>query len=253
MPRANRFFLPGYIYHITHRCHKKDFLLKLRKDRKNWIRWLFESKKQYGLIVYNYMVTSNHIHLLVQSNKDFNTIPLSMKLIAGSTSKGYNIRKKRTGSFWEDRYHATAVQSEEYLIRCMIYLDMNMVRAGVVSHPSQWRECGFQEILKPKERYGIINHEKLLKSLSLSSMDDLKLKYSRWLDDTIMNDSLKRDERWAKSIAFGDQNFIENFKEKLGVEGRTRKPIYNDDGCYLEEPVACYVVSENLFIWNKVV
>ena len=130
MPRANRFFLPGYIYHITHRCHKKDFLLKLKKDRKKWIKWLFECKKRYGLIVFNYMVTSNHIHLLVQSTEDNNVIPQSMKLIAASTSKGYNIRKKRSGSFWEDRYHATAVQTEHYFARCMVYIDMNMVRTG---------------------------------------------------------------------------------------------------------------------------
>ena len=33
MPRANRYFLPGYIWHITHRCHKKEFLLKFARDR----------------------------------------------------------------------------------------------------------------------------------------------------------------------------------------------------------------------------
>jgi len=33
MPRANRFFIPGYIYHITHRCHDRKFLLKFDKDK----------------------------------------------------------------------------------------------------------------------------------------------------------------------------------------------------------------------------
>jgi len=42
----------------------------------------------------------------------------------------------RKGAFWEDRYHATAVEKERHLIRCMIYIDLNMVRAGVVDHPS---------------------------------------------------------------------------------------------------------------------
>ena len=27
MPRANRHDIPGYVRHITHRCHKKEFLL----------------------------------------------------------------------------------------------------------------------------------------------------------------------------------------------------------------------------------
>ncbi len=65
MPRANRYFLPGYAWHITHRCHKKDFLLKFARDRRSWMSWLFEAKKRYRLRVLNYMATSNHIHLLV--------------------------------------------------------------------------------------------------------------------------------------------------------------------------------------------
>ena len=71
MPRANRHFLPDHIWHITHRCHKKDYLLTFAKDRDCWIRWLYEARKRYGLCVLNYMATSNHIHLLVEdSGKD---------------------------------------------------------------------------------------------------------------------------------------------------------------------------------------
>ncbi len=33
MPRANRHYIPGYIWHLTHRCHKKEFLLKFARDR----------------------------------------------------------------------------------------------------------------------------------------------------------------------------------------------------------------------------
>ncbi len=61
MARANRHFLPGHVWHITHRCHKKEFLLKFSRDRQRWMAWLFEAKKRYGLDVLNYTVTSNHI------------------------------------------------------------------------------------------------------------------------------------------------------------------------------------------------
>ena len=134
MPRANRYFLEGYVWHITHRCHKRDFLLKLKKDREAWVKWLYEATKRYGLTVLNYCVTSNHIHLLVQSNSQ-DDIPRSMQLIAGRTAQEYNSRKSRKGGYWEDRYHATAIQSGDHLIRCMIYIDLNMVRNGVVKHP----------------------------------------------------------------------------------------------------------------------
>ncbi|MFT6387480.1 MAG: putative transposase [Cellvibrionaceae bacterium] len=44
MSRANRYFLPDYIWHITHRCHKQEFVLKFSRDRQSWLRWLFEAK-----------------------------------------------------------------------------------------------------------------------------------------------------------------------------------------------------------------
>jgi putative transposase len=66
MPRANRYFLSGYVWHITHRCHQRQFLLKFGRDRCRYLHWLFKAKKRFGLCVLDYMVTSNHIHLLVK-------------------------------------------------------------------------------------------------------------------------------------------------------------------------------------------
>ncbi len=61
MARANRHFIPEQIWHITHRCHKRDFLLKLVKDRRRWTDWLQEAKLRYDLVIFNWIVTSNHI------------------------------------------------------------------------------------------------------------------------------------------------------------------------------------------------
>ena len=46
MPRANRFLLPGQVWHITHRCHQREFLLKFGRDRQRWRYWLFEARFQ---------------------------------------------------------------------------------------------------------------------------------------------------------------------------------------------------------------
>jgi putative transposase len=81
-----------------HLCRKREFLLKFARDRRTWSRWLFEAKKKYGLCVLNYMVTSNHIHLLVE-DKGKGMIPRSIHLIAGRTAQNYNRRKKRKGAF----------------------------------------------------------------------------------------------------------------------------------------------------------
>ena len=54
------------LWHITHRCHRKSFLLKFAKDRRRWIHWLFVTRTRFGLQVLNYNVISNHLHLLVE-------------------------------------------------------------------------------------------------------------------------------------------------------------------------------------------
>jgi len=88
MPRANRHFLPSHVWHITHRCHEKNFLLKFARDRRRYLRWVFEAKKRFGLSVLDYMVTSNHIHLLIKDTGP-NAIARSMQLIAGRTAQEY--------------------------------------------------------------------------------------------------------------------------------------------------------------------
>jgi len=33
MPRASRHYIPGYAWHITHRYHKKEFLLQFASEQ----------------------------------------------------------------------------------------------------------------------------------------------------------------------------------------------------------------------------
>ena len=49
MPRANRYSLPGYVWHLTQRCHRKQFLLKFARDRRAWMGWLYAARRRYGL------------------------------------------------------------------------------------------------------------------------------------------------------------------------------------------------------------
>jgi len=97
MPRANRHFLPGHIWHITHRCHQRKFLLKFARDRRRYLHWVFEAKKRLGLSVLNCTVTSNHVHFLVNETGS-DVIAQSMQLVAGRTAQEYNQRKGRQGS-----------------------------------------------------------------------------------------------------------------------------------------------------------
>ncbi|MDX1708445.1 MAG: transposase [Desulfobacterales bacterium] len=251
MARAKRHFLQGYLWHITHRCHKKEFLLKLVKDRQRWLYWLFEAKKRYGLNVLNYIVTSNHIHLLVADDGASGAIPRSIQLLAGRTGQEYNQRKKRKGAFWQDRYHATAVQSDAHLIKCMNYIDLNMVRAGVVKHPEQWVHSGYNEIQKPKQRYGLIDFKCLIRYLPIQSQDELKEAHRNWIEDELEKSQLTRDSKWTSSIAVGDKSFVKQIKKQLGIRSKGRQIIEEDDDYQLRDRQAKYGAGiQNLHYWD---
>ena len=199
MPRANRYFVPGYVWHITHRCHKQEFLLKFAKDRDRWRDWLFEARKRFGLCVLNYIITSNHIHLLVKDTGD-DVIPKSMQLIAGRTAQEYNRRKKRKGAYWEDRYHATAVETGEHLARCMVYVDLNMVRAGVVRHPCEWPHSGYYEIQRGPERYRVIDLENLIAMWGMRGERQFVRTHAQWVDEALKCDRQFRQLCWSMRI-----------------------------------------------------
>jgi REP-associated tyrosine transposase len=219
MPRANRHFLPGYIWHITHRCHQRKFLLKFARDRRRYLYWLFEAKKRFGLCVLDYIVTSNHIHLLVKDTGS-NVIAESMQLIAGRTAQEYNHRKGKQGAFWEDRYHATAIDADEHLHRCMVYIDLNMVRTGVVNHPAKWKESGVSEIEKPPKRYAIVDLATLMDLSGFADLGDFQRTHRQRLEQGLANGLTSRDDRWSEPIAVGSSTFVESVKNELGFKRR---------------------------------
>jgi putative transposase len=240
MARANRHYIPGYIWHITHRCHKKEFLLKFARDRRRYLQWVFEAKKRYGLRLLGYAVTSNHVHLLVRDNGRRAVIPKSIQLIAGRTGQEFNKRKSRNGAYWEDRYHATAVEADKHLFQCLVYIDLNMVRAGVVEHPSAWEFCGYNEILTPRQRYALIDYDGLRNLLNFDSMQDLAVTYRGWIEKSLGGGNSLRDGKWTESVAVGSEAFVTAAKETLGAKGEGRAVIRGDGNYELREPPAAY-------------
>ena len=239
MPRANRYFLPGLVWHLTHRCHQRSFLLKFARDRSRYLHWLFEARKRFGLCVLDYMVTSNHVHLLVKDTGE-DIIARSMQLAAGRTAQEYNRRKGRVGAFWEDRYHATAIEADAHLHRCLVYIDLNMVRAGAVAHPAQWRQSGYSEMQQPRARYRVVDRAALSALCGFDDAERFQQAHRQWVEAALQRDAATRDERWSESIAVGSQGFVERVKRELGSRASHRRIVEAGEARALREPVSPY-------------
>lgn len=268
MPRANRYYLPNRVWHLTHRCHKREFLLKFGRDRSRWTSWLFQARKRHGLSVLNYVVTSNHIHLLVFAGEDRLAIPRSMQLLAGRTAQEFNNRKKRKGAYWEDRYHATAVETGDHLRRCMTYIDMNMIRAGVVDHPLDWPWGGYREIQSPPRRYARIDRTLLCRLLNLPDLDTLAAWQMESVSRALRGDATAfrgRCPEWTESVAVGSQAYAMEVRTQLGLTGRHREvdatgadgmfSLHEEDAPYgcNSDPENGVVSAENALFWRLTV
>ena len=202
--------------------------------------WLFEARKRYGLSILNYIVTSNHVHLLVSGEGDRDAIPKSIQLLAGKTGQEYNQRKKRKGAFWEDRYHATAVERDNHLAQCMVYIDMNMVRAGVVSHPKEWPFCAYHEIQNPRQRYGIIDYQRLVTLLQAQDLQGVQETSRHAIEEALGSKDQVRESRWSEATAVGSKRFVEATKDLLGIKVKSRRILAEDGSYAVREPAAPY-------------
>ena len=175
----------------------------------------------------DYTVTSNHVHLLLKDTGE-NVIARGMQLIAGRTAQEYNERKNRHGAFWEDRYHATAIEADEHLHRCLVYIDLNMVRARAVKHPSRWVHGGYREIQRPPKRYGIIDLRELMAVCGFGDLEHLQRAHVGWVEQALSEEHGARDDCWSASIAVGSLGFVERIKTEL--RGRAMHRIVENAG-----------------------
>jgi putative transposase len=229
MPRANRFQLPGMICHLTHRCHDRSFLFDFARDRSAYREALRQASREFRVSLLNFCVTSNHTHqLAIETEKG--GISRMMQKLEGRFANAYNWRKHRSGSFWEDRYHCTMVEDGEHLWNCLQYIDLNMVRAGVVSHPADWQWCGYNELIGEKERYRLLDMERILESLRISDIGSFRKQYVERIQLAIENRKLSREKRWTESIALGSPSYVAKIVESLRYKHSRFAIEENEDG-----------------------
>ncbi|MCG8549286.1 MAG: transposase, partial [Desulfobacterales bacterium] len=99
-----------------------------------------------------------------------------------------------------------------------------MVRAGVVDHPGKWKQSGFNEIQNPRKRYGLINFVFLMKLLDFLDYESLKTTHNQWIESAL-DKTDKKNSAWTKSIAVGDEQFIEKTRGLLGNKAKGRDKI----------------------------
>jgi putative transposase len=193
---------------------------------------MYQAKHRFQISIFDYIITSNHIHLLAVCDEEENHIAKTMHLVSGAIAREYNRQNGRSGSFWGDRYSAVAVESDIHLLRCLTYIATNMVRAGVVKHPTDWEDCGYHELIGRKKEHSLIHRECLM---NLLDTDELNFQetYKMYIEEYLVKKEYKRECYWTESIAVGNQEFVNGVKSKLGYKAKGRRVVKESDFFYL--------------------
>jgi putative transposase len=149
---ARQFILPEGegIFHITDRGNNKMKVFLDDADCDFFIALVNKAKSKFGIEILNWALIITHYHLLLRM---FDSALLSrvMHFINDKYAKHFNRRYGRCGHCWQDRFDAQPVDSDEYLLACSVYDDINAVRAKLVEMPEDWvwSSAGFHLIGRP--------------------------------------------------------------------------------------------------------
>jgi putative transposase len=240
MTRANRLRVTGGVFHLTHRCHNRAFLLKFARDRDAYRELVREHLRQFEVSLLDYTLTSNHVHLLVEA-QERDELSGFMQEVASEFARAYNRRKQRCNAFWGDNFHATMVEAGQYLWSCLCYIELNMVRCGVVSHPREWEWVGYHEIMGARSRYRVVDVDRLCWRVGVADLEELRRNLAVSLAERIARDQLKREPWWTESLAVGSVGFVEKVQGKILSRRETEIVRTTDSQAWLlQEPKAPY-------------
>lgn len=134
MARLPRLTVAGYPHHIIQRGNNRQDIVRSDADREFLLDLLGESARKHQVAMNAYVLMDNHFHLLL-TPETAEGVPLMMQAVGRRYVRHFNDRYQRTGTLWEGRYRSTLIQTERYLLACMVYMDLNPVRAGMVADP----------------------------------------------------------------------------------------------------------------------
>ena len=137
MARLPRLTLPDYPHHIIQRGNNRQAIFNTSADYLYFLELLHENARKFGISIHAYVLMGNHFHLLATPQTDTG-LPQMMQAVGRSYVRYFNDLQGRTGTLWEGRYRSTLIQTDQYLLTCMAYIDLNPARAGMVPDPKDY-------------------------------------------------------------------------------------------------------------------
>jgi putative transposase len=221
MARRARLKLAGLPLHVIQRGNNKSDCFFHERDYLLFLQLLEELGSLFECSVHTYVLMTNHVHLLVTPQRP-EGVSQMMKHLGQRYVQYVNRTYKRTGCLWEGRFRSSIVDSEEYLMRCYRYIELNPVRAGIVRHPAHYAWSSYHANALGRSCSVVVPHAQYL--ALASSEEGRRVRYSELVDGALSSEELEEIRAAARGgYALGRRGFVSGIESLLGRHA-TAKP-----------------------------
>jgi len=234
MPRKPRFNLIGIPQHVIQRGNNREPCFYAEAGYQRYLDDLQKCAEKFDCRIHAYVLMTNHVHLLVTPMAE---LGISQMMQALGRRYVYYVNKtyKRTGTLWEGRYKSCLIDSDRYLLTCMRYIELNPIRANMVSHPGEYKWSSYNTNAQGRNDALITPHPMYL---ALGVNREIRLPAYRELFRHHMdNDTLHEiRESLNHELVLGRSYFKDKIEDltarqtRLGVPGRPR--VEEEAGVY---------------------
>ena len=152
MPRRARLSIPGIPWHIIQRGNNRSVCFYAEEDYRLNLHYLEEFSAKFGCVVHAYVLMTNHAHLLLTPQRA-DSAALLMKSLGQRYVQYINHTYHRSGTLWVGRFRSCLTQTEDYVLACYRYIELNPVRAGMVVRPQDYRWSSYHANALGSERF----------------------------------------------------------------------------------------------------
>ncbi len=138
MARLPRFDIPGVPLHIVQRGNNRLPCFLGNHDRRRYLSQLADALAATDCQLHAYVLMDNHVHLLVTSSRAGGASKMMQRLGRRYVAE-FNRRHGRTGTLWEGRFKSSIIESDQHVLVCCRYIELNPVRAGMVVEAEAFR------------------------------------------------------------------------------------------------------------------
>ena len=233
MARQPRLVLPDALHHLLQRGNNRQPVFVDDEDRRSYLDALREATRLHGVRVHAYVLMPDHVHLLVTPQRE-DSLARALQTLGRRYVVQFNRRHGRSGTLWEGRFRSCLTQTEDYVLACYRYIELNPVRAAMVSKPQDFRWTSFHANAMGKANPMLTPHDQYRR---LGRTDAERRQAYRALFRAHLDEAVVEEIRSATNgnYALGDKRFQAQIEAALGrrairgVAGRPPKAPQGDD------------------------